>query len=184
MPPRKFQEEQGQNYVTTLNNEIEMLVDSYYVCLLYTSRLKVMTRTNNGFEISQEDLHPVSYTHLDVYKRQPISSAASWARRRASSARGVNLFSIIKKHFLSKGVVIYQNYCRGIIAEAVPSADPAAWRRTRSPRPLRRDAAASAGRCADTAGRSAPAPPCPPAHPPGPPPRPVGPCLLYTSRCV
>ncbi|MFR6086294.1 MAG: hypothetical protein ACLUIX_03040 [Oscillospiraceae bacterium] len=25
MPPRKFQEEQGQNYVTTLNNEIEML---------------------------------------------------------------------------------------------------------------------------------------------------------------
>ena len=31
MPPRKFQEEQGQNYVTTLNNEIEMLVDSYYV---------------------------------------------------------------------------------------------------------------------------------------------------------
>ena len=31
MPPRKFQKEQGQNYVTTLNNEIEMLVDSYYV---------------------------------------------------------------------------------------------------------------------------------------------------------
>ena len=34
MPPRKFQEEQGQNYVTTLNNEIEMLVDSYYVTRL------------------------------------------------------------------------------------------------------------------------------------------------------
>lgn len=34
MPPRKFREEQGQNYVTTLNNEIEMLVDSYYVTRL------------------------------------------------------------------------------------------------------------------------------------------------------
>lgn len=34
MPPRKFQEQQGQNYVTTLNNEIEMLVDSYYVTRL------------------------------------------------------------------------------------------------------------------------------------------------------
>lgn len=34
MPPRKFQEEQGQNYVTTLNNEIEMLVDSFYVTRL------------------------------------------------------------------------------------------------------------------------------------------------------
>ena len=34
MPPRKFQEKQGQNYVTTLNNEIEMLVDSYYVTRL------------------------------------------------------------------------------------------------------------------------------------------------------
>ena len=34
MPPRKFQEEQGQNYVTTLNDEIEMLVDSYYVTRL------------------------------------------------------------------------------------------------------------------------------------------------------
>ena len=34
MPPRKFQKEQGQNYVTTLNNEIEMLVDSYYVTRL------------------------------------------------------------------------------------------------------------------------------------------------------
>ena len=34
MPPRKFQEEQGQNYVTTLNKEIEMLVDFFYVTLL------------------------------------------------------------------------------------------------------------------------------------------------------
>lgn len=34
VPPRKFQEEQGQNYVTTLNNEIEMLVDSFYVTRL------------------------------------------------------------------------------------------------------------------------------------------------------
>ena len=34
MPPRKFQEEQGQNYVTTLNNEVEMLVDSFYVTRL------------------------------------------------------------------------------------------------------------------------------------------------------
>lgn len=34
MPPRKFREQQGQNYVTTLNNEIEMLVDSYYVTRL------------------------------------------------------------------------------------------------------------------------------------------------------
>lgn len=34
MPPRKFQEEQGQNYVTTLNNETEMLVDSFYVTRL------------------------------------------------------------------------------------------------------------------------------------------------------
>ena len=34
MSPRKFQEEQGQNYITTLNNEIEMLVDSYYVTRL------------------------------------------------------------------------------------------------------------------------------------------------------
>lgn len=34
MTMRRFQEEKGQNYVTILNNEIDMLADSYYVTRL------------------------------------------------------------------------------------------------------------------------------------------------------
>lgn len=34
MTPQKFQEEKGQNYVTILSNEIDMLVENYYVTRL------------------------------------------------------------------------------------------------------------------------------------------------------
>lgn len=34
MTPQKFQSENGQNYITVLNNEIDMLVESYYVTRL------------------------------------------------------------------------------------------------------------------------------------------------------
>ena len=34
-------------------------------------------------EASKQGIEPVSYTHLDVYKRQPLSSGVRTARRRS-----------------------------------------------------------------------------------------------------
>ena len=71
MPPRKFQEEQGQNYVTTLNNEIEMLVDSYYVTRLELAYSILVLITCviallyiNGY---LHDVHEAEELMLDVF---------------------------------------------------------------------------------------------------------------------
>ena len=36
-------------------------------------QVKIFAHKNNIYSTQQEDIAPVSYTHLDVYKRQPMT---------------------------------------------------------------------------------------------------------------
>ena len=47
----------------------------------------IQTSTQSNLDLAQRSLEPVSYTHLDVYKRQSQSCAASKAAGSVSAAR-------------------------------------------------------------------------------------------------
>ena len=44
-------------------------------------RLKFLCSTSDGFAVAQYDLETVSYTHLDVYKRQGLKPSISGRAR-------------------------------------------------------------------------------------------------------